>query len=107
VVKKNQTISVEVYRVEGADVYGSFLIGFQLLDQNNQILKEWKGNDLAQFPKENIHNHYVAKIKPGKHSLVIPLGAKADIELNYDKTAFVKSIKFIDISGLEWQIPTD
>lgn len=107
VVKKNQTISVEVYRVEGADVYGSFLIGIQLLDQNNQILKEWKGNDLAQFPKENIHNHYVAKIKPGKHSLVIPLGAKADIELNYDKTASVKTITFIDISGLEWQIATD
>ena len=29
VVKKNQTISVELYRVEGADVYGSFLIGIQ------------------------------------------------------------------------------
>lgn len=107
VIKNDTSLSVEVYRVEGADVYGSFLIGIQLLDQNNEILKQWKGNDLAQFPKENIHNHYVAKIKPGKHSLVIPLGAKADIRLLIENKDAVKTIKFIDISGLEWQIGID
>lgn len=102
--KNEHSISVEVYRVEGADVYGSFLIGIQLLDDTNQIIKEWKGDDLAQFSKENIHNHYVAKVKPGKHSLIIPLGARADIVLFSKEIATVRMIKFIDISGLEWQI---
>lgn len=102
--KNEHSITVEVYRVEGADVYGSFLIGIQLLDDTNQIVKEWKGDDLAQFSKENIHNHYVAKVKPGKHSLIIPLGARADIVLFSKEIATVRMIKFIDISGLEWKI---
>ncbi|HRO66482.1 MAG TPA: TQO small subunit DoxA domain-containing protein, partial [Pseudobdellovibrionaceae bacterium] len=33
--------------------------------------------DLAAFPENNIRNAYVARVKPAKHSLVIPLGAKA------------------------------
>lgn len=107
IIKSDSSLTFEVYRTEGADVYGSFLIGIQLLDANNAILKEWKGEDLAQFPKENIHNHYVAKIKPGKHSLIIPLGAKADIKLLSENIASVKTIKLIDISGLEWQLTVD
>lgn len=103
-VKKSSEFTFEVYRVEGADVYGSFLIGIQLLDDADRILEEWSGKDLAKFPLENISNHYVAKIKPGKHSLIIPLGAKADITLHTDKVESVKTIKLIDISGLEWQL---
>lgn len=103
VMATNESITFEVYRTEGADVYGSFLIGIQLIDEHNQILKEWNGRELAQFPKENIRNHYIAKIKPGKHSLIIPLGAKADLSLNLNDVSAIKTIKLIDISGLEWE----
>src|SRR5690554_6161641 len=67
------TIAFEIYRVEGADVYGSFLIGIQILDEQGQVLKSIDQNELAQFPENRINNHYVAKIKPGIHSLIIPL----------------------------------
>lgn len=102
VVLTSTTVTFEVYRTEGADVYGSFLIGIQLLDAKNKIIEELKGEDLAQFPLKNIHNHYVAKIKPGKHSLIIPLGAKADLTVNSNKAKLVKTIRLIDISGIEW-----
>lgn len=99
-------IHFEIYRTEGADVYGSFLIGIQILDKNGTILKELNGTELSKFPKENIHNHYVAKVKPGKHSLVIPLGSKADIKLMIDEPEAQQEkasmIKLIDISGIEW-----
>lgn len=99
-------IQFEIYRTEGADVYGSFLIGIQILDKNGTILKELNGTELSKFPKENIHNHYVAKVKPGKHSLVIPLGSKADIKLMIDEPEAQQEkasmIKLIDISGIEW-----
>ncbi len=104
VEKTGNSITLEVYRTEGADVYGSFLIGIQLLDSNGNILKEWNGKDLSEFPKENINNHYVAKIKPGKYSLIIPLGAKANLKLMNKNSSETKFIKFIDISGLEWEI---
>ena len=39
---------------------------------------------ISSFPVSNIRNKYVAKVKPGEHSLVIPLGAKAEINIDYN-----------------------
>lgn len=101
-------LQFEVFRVEGADVYGSFLIGIQLLDQNGNILLNLNGADLAAFSTENIYNHYIAKVKPGSHSLIIPLGAKADLTLDLGtidlKNGEQYTLKLIDVSGLEWKI---
>ncbi|MDR2238233.1 MAG: quinol oxidase [Chryseobacterium sp.] len=97
-------LQFQVYRTEGADVYGSFLIGIQILNKNGEVLKALEHHDLSGFPKENIKNHYTAKVKPGKHSMIIPLGAKADLiipteGLNREE---IHQIKLIDISGTEW-----
>ena len=100
----NSQLTFQLFRVEGADVYGSFLIGIQVLDENNQIVKSLGQEELSQFPKEKINNHYVAKIKPGKHSLILPLGAKADINIELDDVVLKENyyLKLIDISGIEW-----
>lgn len=99
-------IKFEIYRTEGADVYGSFLIGIQFLDENGLILDEFKMEDLANFNPKLINNHYVTKVKPHKHSLLIPLGAKADLSFlirNKEILSQIRIIKLIDISGIEWQ----
>ncbi len=102
----NSQLKFEVYRTEGADVYGSFLIGIQVLNHNNEVIKFLNGNDLSNFPIDKIQNHYVAKVKPGKHSLVLPLGAKADLTIDMSDLLINKnenySVKLIDISGTEW-----
>ncbi len=97
-------LTFQLFRVEGADVYGSFLIGIQVLDENNQVVKSIDQNELAQFPKEKINNHYVAKIKSGKHSLILPLGAKADLTIDLEGIVLKENytLKLIDISGIEW-----
>lgn len=104
---KNDQLKFMLYRVEGADVYGSFLIGVQLLNKNGEIVFERNQEDLSQLTQENIENIYVAKIKPGAHSLVIPLGAKAMMnfpleDLNLDPGKY--ELKLIDISGLTWSV---
>lgn len=105
-ISHNQShLKFEVYRTEGADVYGSFVIGIHILDKNGNILKEFDQRELGGIPEENIQNHYVAKVKPGKHSLVVPLGAKADVTMNIDdifQKNEIHSLKLIDISGIEW-----
>lgn len=101
----NSDLKFEVYRTEGADVYGSFLIGIHILDKNGNILKEIDHKELSKFSKDHIKNHYVAKIKPGKHSLIIPLGAKADLNIRIDdilQKEAIHTLKLIDISGIEW-----
>lgn len=98
-------IKFEVYRTEGADVYGSFLIGIHILDKNGNIVKELDQKELSKFSKNQINNHYVAKVKPGKYSLIIPLGAKAQINIGIDdilQKDEMYALKLIDISGTEW-----
>lgn len=104
-VLQKSALTFEVYRTEGADVYGSFLIGIQILNNNGEVVKEWNGTDLSRFQNEHIKNHYVAKVKPGKHSLLIPLGARAALTIPVDTISGYKNtytLKLIDISGIEW-----
>ncbi|MGG7551095.1 TQO small subunit DoxD [Chryseobacterium arthrosphaerae] len=101
----NSDLQFEIYRTEGADVYGSFLIGIHILDKNGKILKEMDHQELSKFSEDHIQNHYVAKVKPGKHSLIIPLGAKADISIGIGdilQKEQIHMLKLIDISGIEW-----
>lgn len=104
-VDRNE-LSFDVFRVEGVDVYGSFLIGISLKNEAGKNLLQLNGNDLAQLSPQTISNYYVAKIKPGKHSLVIPLGSKATIRIPIDnKWDFQKSaytLTLTDISGATW-----
>lgn len=97
-------LTFEVYRTEGVDVYGSFLIEIQLLDEQNKIVKKITAEELSNFPLDKINNHYVAKVKPGKHSMILPLGAKADLSIDITHLNLNKNhkIKLIDISGIEW-----
>lgn len=98
-------LSFSVNRVEGADVYGSFLIGITVIDNENNIIFDLDGKALSQLPKTAIVNKYVANVKPGKHSLVIPLGAMA--ELQFKNAVFETKLSgykllLTDISGIVW-----
>ncbi|MBP1619037.1 MAG: quinol oxidase [Bacteroidetes bacterium] len=101
---ENSTLSFDVYRTEGIDVYGSFLIGIEILNEKGEVVKSLGMDALSKFPLENIKNQYVAKVKPGKHSLVIPLGAKAGISIDLNGIAVNGnySLKLIDVNGTEW-----
>lgn len=98
-------LSFEVYRVEGADVYGSFLIGIDVINKDGKAVKSLDLNDLASFPLEDINNHYVAKVKPGAHSIIIPLGAKADLTIDIDGLEGLDGgiVRLTDISGVVWE----
>ena len=97
-----------VYRTEGVDVYGSFLVSVALLDDGKTIFKI-AGPQLSQLPKSDIVNYHVAAVKPGTCGLVIPLGAKARISLNTGTAAIDKNrsyaLSLTDVSGVRWQKP--
>lgn len=103
----NNTLSFDVFRTEGVDVYGSWVIGLELFDEQNKIIIEYMHEDLATLSKESISNYYIAKIKPGKHSLIVPLGAKAKVSLTNETLANLPSglytLKMTDISGAYWE----
>lgn len=92
--------------MEGADVYGSFLIGITLKDANGNIIDR-NGEDLSKFPAEDIQNKYVAKVVSSKYSLVIPLGSKAELTIkDKELTSLPKGnyeLILTDISGITWK----
>ncbi|WP_299780430.1 TQO small subunit DoxD [uncultured Formosa sp.] len=104
---KNGVLNFEVFRVEGVDVYGSFLIGIEVLDFENTSILSFLGAELSQFTPEMIENVYVAKVKPGAHSLIIPLGARAELNIKNDRFKSLKhtnyTVKLTDISGITWE----
>lgn len=105
----NEELSFTVFRVEGADVYGSFLIGIQLKDKQGNIIIDRDGSELSKLPKTKINNYYVAKVAPGKHSLVIPLGSKAVLTIDDNRLQALKNGEYelilTDISGITWSQP--
>lgn len=102
----NETLSFTVFRDEGADVYGSFLIGIKLIDEKGNIAFEQTQTQLSQLSSEQIKNDYVAKVKPGKHSLILPLGARATLRFQNDAFGQLKgnyTLELLDISGAKWE----
>ncbi|MDO6761186.1 TQO small subunit DoxD [Tamlana sp. 2_MG-2023] len=103
---QNNTLSFDVFRTEGVDVYGSWVIGINLYDHQNNPILEYTQEDLATLNKKSISNYYVAKIKPGEHSLIVPLGAKAKLNLENDILSNlpkgIYNLKITDISGTYW-----
>ncbi|HLV46330.1 MAG TPA: TQO small subunit DoxD [Flavobacterium sp.] len=106
VIIHNETLSFTVFRDEGADVYGSFLIGIKLIDEKGNIAFEQTQTQLSQLSSEQIKNDYVAKVKPGKHSLILPLGARATLRFQNDAFGQLKgnyTLELLDISGAKWE----
>ncbi len=103
----NNALSFDVFRTEGVDVYGSWVIGIELFDNKNNAIIKYTQEDLARLNDESISNYYVAKIKPGKHSLIIPLGAKAKLNLGNEALSSLPegtyTLKITDISGAYWK----
>ena len=101
-LKQHQSkVSFDVMRIEGADVYGSFLIRIDFHNHQNEVIESLDMKELSNLNKQQISNYYVAKVTPHKHSLVLPLGAKAN--LNFDISDKIHKVVLTDISGLQWE----
>lgn len=106
IIEEN-SLRFDLFRTEGVDVYGSWVISIELIDGNGTTIVNYNQKDLANLENERISNYYIAKIKPGKHSLIVPLGAKAKIDLQNERFKSLADgsylIKITDISGVSWE----
>lgn len=104
----DDSLSFQLFRVEGVDVYGSFLIDVTLTNKTGDKIIQLKADDLAKFPKEKITNKYISKIKPGKHSMILPLGAKGTITVTDTVLSSIPkgdyTLTLTDVSGKKWSV---
>lgn len=97
-----------VYRTEGVDTYGSFLVRVRLTDGQGNTLWKMEADELSALSPSAIENSYVARIKPGAFGLVVPLGAKAGVTLPAVLSVVPEgpvSVVLTDVSGKEWSAP--
>lgn len=102
-------LTVKLMRDQGADVYGSFAIGISVKTASGELVERFDGAALAALPPDSIRNWYVAQVKPGRHSLILPLGALAEIRLTSEKLREPGpgpyQVEILDISGRSWSAP--
>ena len=102
-------LTARFYRVEGADVYGSFGIAVRVMNAADQELLIWDAASLAQMRSEQFRNYYIASVKPGKNSLIFPLGAKTDVTFEHPELRSLAAgsyrLELEDISGARWSAP--
>ena len=103
----NDALSFSVFRDEGPDVYGSFLIGVTFKDAAGNIVLQQDMKDLSRLPPAQIKNDYAAKVRPGKHSLILPLGARATLIFPIEQNRLLSAkrpylLELTDINGTIW-----
>lgn len=97
-----------VFRTEGVDTYGSFLVRVRLTDGQGNTLWKMEADELSALSPSAIENDYLARIKPGAFGLVVPLGAKAGVTLPAALAVIPEgpvSVVLTDVSGKEWRAP--
>ncbi|MDO7174213.1 TQO small subunit DoxD [Mariniflexile sp. AS56] len=103
----NKVLSFDVFRTEGVDVYGAWIIEIELKDVENNLVFKYAQEALVLLEEAQISNYYIAKVKPGAHSLIVPLGAKAKINLPNPNLEGLPNgrytLKITDISGAYWE----
>lgn len=103
-----QELRFNVFRTEGVDTYGSFLVRIRLTDGQGNTLWKMEADELSSLPPSAIENDYLARIKPGAFGLVVPLGAKAGVTLPAALPVVPEgqlSVVLTDVSGKEWSAP--
>lgn len=101
-------LSFDIYRTEGVDVYGAWVINVSVFNEHQEQIVQFNSEDLATFSPHEIDNYYVAKVAASKHSLKVPLGSKAKIHLKHpnlkDLPKGIYTVTITDISGAQWHL---
>ena len=104
-IKDHDTIKFDVMRIEGADVYGSFVYRLEILDLNQKEAVYQIQGEQWKESKIQIDNKYIAKIKTDKFSMIVPLGAKAQVTIKLNRPLSGDySLRLTDINGTTWSL---
>lgn len=101
------TVKLNVYRDNGPDTYGSFIVDVQVKD-GGSVVEEFKAGDLAKTPAANIVNHMpLEKVAAGRFGITVPLAGNAALTLTPPAPASLTAgdkvtITVFDVSGANW-----
>jgi thiosulfate dehydrogenase (quinone) len=101
-------LSFTVFRDEGVDTYGAFIVAVELVEPSGAVVHRWDAEALSGVPPADIRNRWLVHVKAGKYGLVLPLGGQAQIRLSVPGTLRPSSplrVVLHDVSGATWPAP--
>jgi len=106
----DSTFSLKLYRDKGPETYGSFIIKLKVKDSTGNTIHSFGQPYMRDIRKNDINNTYINKIRPGAHSLLVPLGSKGRVTFHLPDTVRLhkdKNYRFVlsDISGRTFSGP--
>ena len=101
-------LSFDVYRDEGVDTYGAFIVEVDLVNSAGAAVYRWDSAALAAVAPGDIRNRWLVKVKPVHYGLEVPLGGKAQVRLSLPAGVRPESrlaVVLHDVSGAKWSGP--
>jgi hypothetical protein len=108
-------LNLEIYRPNGPDTYGSFVEQVSISTPGQaSAVEKWTPAMLSAVAKTDIRNAYhYQQVKAGPWGLVVPLAAKASVQLPLSSSAVSAlqpgaqvKITVEDVSGVKWTYVT-
>ena len=108
----HNALNLDVYRPNGPDTYGSFVVQVAIRGiQETTPAEVWGPKQLARIGSHAIHNKYFfQKVSDGPWGFIVPLSAQAVIRIPLTNQALsrltgqTKAVVTVeDVSGLQWQ----
>jgi thiosulfate dehydrogenase [quinone] large subunit len=87
----DSTFILNLYRDKGPETYGSFLIQLEIKNSSGETVYTFGQDYMKTIDTANIHNRHINKIKPGKHSLLVPLGAEGKVTFHLPENKKLKT----------------
>lgn len=103
-----QELRFNVFRTEGVDTYGSFLVRIRLTDGQGNTLWKMEAGPAFRASPLRYGERLSGKGQAGRLRLVVPLGARAGVTLPAALSAVPEgplSVVLTDVSGKEWAAP--
>ncbi len=107
-LSRDGRLSFNVFRDEGVDTYGAFIVEVDLVNPSGSVVYRWDSAALSALPSADIRNRWLVKVKPEQYGLELPLGGKAQIRLPLPGAArpdFRLAVVLHDVSGAKWSAP--
>jgi thiosulfate dehydrogenase [quinone] large subunit len=101
-------LTFTVFRDQGPDTYGAFLVAVELVDPSGAVAHRWDAAALSAVTPADIRNRWLVQVKAGSHGLVVPLGGEAQVGLPLPddwKPHFPLTVVVYDVSGASWSAP--
>ena len=108
-VSSRGQVSLSVNRTGGPDTYGAFIVSVTVQKPSGAIVESFDAHQLAALAPNAVTNHYINKVAPGPHALLVPLAAKAEVRLTPPVPAQLSPgnyrVVLTNVSGTSWAAP--